>query len=826
MRPRDTLIVRFVCRSLPLFFLLPLTLFVPLRVNSQSRVARVQKSATAATAGPDIILSNALVRTMDEARPTVEAIAISGNHILAVGSNAEILALQTQETRVIDLEGRTVVPGLIDDHGHRLRLALQDGGLDEVVRATEELAAEGWTTVHELYAAPDIVDALGTLAAENRLAVRVDCYVPYNTAGGEDIPDWNIYPYTEKKDTVLRIVGIKVFADGGSVGAGAVTVPYLNGGSYGDLWKTQEQMDSTVAEILRAGYPIAMHAIGDSGISVGLSAYEHAFGGQGNVLRCRMEHLSVMREDLADKLPALGVVASIQFTWGSIAVTNYDQIYQPQVLEWCFPWRRLADRGAVITVGTDFPYTYRTQAMQCLSFLATRKMQQADILPGWLEGRQLTVGEGLRAMTVTNAWVTFEEDVKGTITPGKLADLTVLSEDPLSVDPFDVRSITIEMTIMDGVIRHDQRGVHHTAVHDAGTFRMGIDDTGRWGIVKAGVGLDYAGADNLYAGSLFVSYDSSTVAMAPSQQDYDVSTDGWVQFNEPGAHATEEGSVTYEDNAASHPGKVRITQETAMWQDDPLLLVRYTVANAGLEPLHDVFLGQYMDFDVRYWGTNKCAWDDNGGLGFCYIYNATDTTTPYIGMMMFDSTGSSVSTAATFLRKQGLDQGQEPVLSAFMRSGILEPVSPDSSDYALLLSAGPYDIEPNASVAPFTLAILVGMSVGDLEAAAQAAYQRSLVLASVQSIANEVPQNVFLHQNYPNPFNPTTTIEYKLPNEARVQLVLYDNLGREVRRLTDAVRQAGFYRVVFDAAGYSSGVYYCRLQAGDAVMVRRLLLLK
>ncbi len=58
-------------------------------------------------------------------------------------------------------------------------------------------------------------------------------------------------------------------------------------------------------------------------------------------------------------------------------------------------------------------------------------------------------------MTTTNAWVAFEDNVKGSITPGKLADLTILSEDPLTIDPFDVRDITIDMTIMDGVVRHD-----------------------------------------------------------------------------------------------------------------------------------------------------------------------------------------------------------------------------------------------------------------------------------------------------------------------------------------------------------------------------------
>ena len=102
-------------------------------------------------------------------------------------------------------------------------------------------------------------------------------------------------------------------------------------------------------------------------------------------------------------------------------------------------------------------------------------------LPVWLDGDQLTVEEGLRGMTINNAWICFEENLKGTITPGKLADLTVLSQDPLALDAFDVRDITIEMTMVDGVIRHNQIGITRTAIHDAGTFSIAIGDQGFWG---------------------------------------------------------------------------------------------------------------------------------------------------------------------------------------------------------------------------------------------------------------------------------------------------------------------------------------------------------
>ncbi|MCC6398223.1 MAG: T9SS type A sorting domain-containing protein, partial [Bacteroidetes bacterium] len=83
-----------------------------------------------------------------------------------------------------------------------------------------------------------------------------------------------------------------------------------------------------------------------------------------------------------------------------------------------------------------------------------------------------------------------------------------------------------------------------------------------------------------------------------------------------------------------------------------------------------------------------------------------------------------------------------------------------------------------------------------------------------------------LAQNYPNPFNPGTTIRYELPKPSDVRLTIFDMLGRVVSVIVDERREAGVHEVRFDASGLTSGVYLYRLQAGDFVQTRRLLLLK
>jgi hypothetical protein len=99
-------------------------------------------------------------------------------------------------------------------------------------------------------------------------------------------------------------------------------------------------------------------------------------------------------------------------------------------------------------------------------------------------------------------------------------------------------------------------------------------------------------------------------------------------------------------------------------------------------------------------------------------------------------------------------------------------------------------------------------------------------VVSAVSEEEALPLTFELGQNYPNPFNPTTTIEFSLPKAGHVSLILYDMLGREIEKLVDGELAAGRYRAVWNARGYATGMYVYRLQAGDYVAVKRLLLLK
>jgi hypothetical protein len=106
------------------------------------------------------------------------------------------------------------------------------------------------------------------------------------------------------------------------------------------------------------------------------------------------------------------------------------------------------------------------------------------------------------------------------------------------------------------------------------------------------------------------------------------------------------------------------------------------------------------------------------------------------------------------------------------------------------------------------------------------AWTTSVIITGTEPIAKNIPGNYSLSQNYPNPFNPTTVIKYTLPEQALVKLAVYDMLGKEVISLENEVKGAGSYEVTWDASNFPSGVYFCKLIAGNYTETRKMILIK
>ena len=115
---------------------------------------------------------------------------------------------------------------------------------------------------------------------------------------------------------------------------------------------------------------------------------------------------------------------------------------------------------------------------------------------------------------------------------------------------------------------------------------------------------------------------------------------------------------------------------------------------------------------------------------------------------------------------------------------------------------------------------------GPLNASGLGFYGDSSTIVSIIAHDNIVPVANYLSQNYPNPFNPETVIEYTLSNRSKVSLNIYNLRGQEIARLVNEQQEAGSHKVTWDASNVSSGIYFYRLQAGDFVQTRKMVLLK
>ena len=420
-----------------------------------------------------LIFHNGSLLTMEGESWDAEAIAVRGNYIVAVGTDAEVLALQGPGTTVIDLGRRTLMPGFVDAHTHIFNDAWR-WGLD--MEGTQQLALrEGITTLANMYTEDYFVDEMRTFESEGKLIIRTSLYLIYNDACGEVRGDWYLdHPPTRGFGEMLRIGGVKIFSDGGACGEPAISVEYPEelGGGYGDLWLSQAELSQAITQADAAGYQIAIHAWGDRAVDTVLNAYKSALAGQSNTLRHRIEHSNLVRPELRSLYGEIGLVpAIIGYSWtcSIVAGQNWPPILGPENLSWIRNYRALVDAnpGLHFTWHGDDPWIGPISPILELYGLVTRKEIAEDgvticVPPAWLEATGLTVEEALPMMTIEAAYALFREQEVGSLKAGKLADLVVLSDNPTTVDPDDIKDIEVWMTMVGGEVEYCAPG--HKAV--------------------------------------------------------------------------------------------------------------------------------------------------------------------------------------------------------------------------------------------------------------------------------------------------------------------------------------------------------------------------
>jgi len=519
------------------------------------------------------VLLNGKILTMNPTQPCADAVAIKGDKIVQIGTKEEVSKLIGENTRVIGLRGKTVVPGLIDTHIHvadfgrvlmwlnlentksisdlqnclnkrsrktpngkwilgkdwdeccfrekrlptrfdldvvspdnpvvfyhksgklcvvnsqALELAgltpqatavpssgtdineetgeltgiLRDDAMNLVWRVVPEpseeellnaaglacrkIAEAGVTSIHWIVSSPVEIPIMQKLHAQHKLNLRVYVIIPANLLDNLLSSELS----GGFADGTLKFGGVVIFADGYLASrTAALSQPYSdNHTSDVGLLCSQEKLNMLAAKVHEADLQLVIHAVGDKAIAAALTAIEAASTeASGKSLRNRIEQAAVLSEELVARMKKQQVIVSVQ---PNVIATEFSVWRATERLgaeraRWLFPLKTLLKNGTYVIGGSDCPM----EPLNPLSGI------QAAVTREVFPEERVTVDEALRMYTVNAAHASLEEELKGSIEVGKLADLTVLSTDPRVVPPNKIKNITVELTIVGGIIAHQK----------------------------------------------------------------------------------------------------------------------------------------------------------------------------------------------------------------------------------------------------------------------------------------------------------------------------------------------------------------------------------
>ncbi len=314
--------------------------------------------------------------------------------------------------------------------------------------ASDVYAAYGWTGMHNVSVDPDNLDMMESLSQDGVLNIRV-----YNSIDQEGLAALETDGARLSDNGRIVTNAMKLYMDGALGSRGALlTEPYSDRpGTSGLLLMQKAEAMSLFNRAIEAGVQVNTHAIGDEANRLLLDWYEEAFAQHQDKsdLRWRIEHAQILHTDDIPRFAALGVVPSMQL---SHAIGDYFFVPDrlgPDRLDGAYPWRSLIDAGAVIAGGSDAPVERGDPRIEFYAAVARRGLNGYQD-ENWRPAEAVTRAEALKMFTIWPAYASFQEDLLGTIEPGKRADFTVFSDDIMTIAEDDILTVETVMTIVDG----------------------------------------------------------------------------------------------------------------------------------------------------------------------------------------------------------------------------------------------------------------------------------------------------------------------------------------------------------------------------------------
>lgn len=318
-----------------------------------------------------------------------------------------------------------------------------------LVEGTELALASGLTTIHG-----------ASVTGYNEVQRRLKLYevgllrIRINEMVSEDAAKKLGRPLNYENKFFVR--SVKTLLDGalGSRGAHFLEAYSDYPGYHGEPRRSEDDIARSATGLLKIGFNMRIHCIGDAANRTAINAYERALkatGIQGTAARFALEHCQVLTPEDIPRLAGLGIVASMQPLHATEDMNFAEARMGPERVKRAYLWRTLLDLGVVIATGTDYsvsPYN----PFYTLHAAVTRQDRRNEPPGGWFPEQAMTREEALRAATMGGAYVMFAEDILGSIEVGKLADFVVIPVDYMTVPAEDIWKIEPDMTIIGGEV--------------------------------------------------------------------------------------------------------------------------------------------------------------------------------------------------------------------------------------------------------------------------------------------------------------------------------------------------------------------------------------
>ncbi|HEY7165822.1 MAG TPA: amidohydrolase [Candidatus Binatia bacterium] len=331
-------------------------------------------------------------------------------------------------------------------------LQLKDG----IVFALNQCLERGVTTVHDIVRSGEPVRAYQEIYREGRMHARVSILPRVIESMIESKSLIELGLITGFGNEWLRVGGVKMSIDGGITGRNACFYdPYEDDDhNFGIIRIQQDELNETVRKCHDAGLRCCVHAIGDRAFDMALGAYENAIEKSPRKdHRHRIEHMGnwLATQERMQRMVRSGIVAIPNIAIGYYVGDAILDCVGEKRLTKAFPFRTLLRNGVIIAGGSDSPGYWPVDPLRDIAACVSRKMRWGEV---WVPEERISVAEAFAMHTTTASWVGFEESYKGTLEPGKLADIAVLAEDPFEITGERIKDLKVEMTLVGGQIKY------------------------------------------------------------------------------------------------------------------------------------------------------------------------------------------------------------------------------------------------------------------------------------------------------------------------------------------------------------------------------------